>query len=54
MFSFLSKFINEYNPEKQTFEEYILESNNVETKIFFTHLSQFAFFDELDSYLNKK
>ena len=54
MFSFLSKFINEYNPEKQTFEEYILESNNVETKIFFTHLSQFAFFDELDSYLTKK
>ena len=53
MFSFLSKFINEYNPEKQTFEEYILESNNVETKIFFTHLSQFAFFDELDSYLTK-
>ncbi|MDO4881546.1 MAG: DUF4301 family protein [Capnocytophaga sp.] len=53
MFHFLSKFINEYKPDNQTFEEYITESNNIETKIFFTHLTQFAFYDTLEEYLTK-
>ena len=53
MFQFLSSFITDFDPEKQTFEAYIKESGNVNAEIFFEYLSQFAFYDSLQKYIEQ-
>jgi len=53
MFQFLSAFVSDFNPEKQTFSEYVKESGNVNVEIFFEHLPQFAFYEALQKYIEQ-
>ena len=53
MFQFLSAFESDFDPKKQTFDEYIKESGNANAEIFFHHLPQFAFYDALQKYIEQ-
>ena len=53
MFQFLSAFESDFDPKKQTFDEYIKESGNANAEIFFQYLPQFAFYDALQLYIEQ-
>jgi len=54
MFKFLSEFINDFNPEKETINGYINRTNNSHLSTFIIAMDKFPFFDEVDSFLNSK
>jgi len=51
MFKFLHQFLQQYNPDKKLFEEYIKEPSNKEIAFFSESIKNFAFFDKVEKIL---
>lgn len=49
MFQSLNAFLNRFNPEETEWESYLQQTENKDVKLFFDHLPQFAFAEQLTS-----
>ena len=47
MFKFLFEFINEFNPEKESFNAYVNRKADDDIELFFVGIKQFPFYDEV-------
>jgi hypothetical protein len=54
MFHFLSLFLSEYNPEKESINAYINRKNDTSLLTFIIGMDKFPFFKEIDARLNEK
>ncbi len=53
MFKFLFEFLNEFNPETETFNAYVNRKNDDDIELFFVGVKQFPFYEEVLSQTKK-